>query len=296
MRSLSLGVYVPNAVTERPRIAQLEATLGAPFDIVSVYFAWQRGLDTAIFDELRAILAENRIPLVTWEPWRGPVAAGGDPGNDPVFSLARILAGDFDVYIRDWLRQIAALPGRVYLRPMHEMNGNWYPWCGTTNGNEANDYVWVWRYLRLLADRVGVYNVTWVWSPYAASVPDIDANSIEGYYPGDDYVDRVALDGYNWGLSQSWSRWQEFDEIFGDAYRRVAALTRRPIMLAELGASETGGSKADWIRRTFARMAESYPRIDAVVWFDVAKECDWRIDSSPASLKAFREAAINPRV
>ena len=290
MRSLKLGLYVPNALTDHPRIEQLEAALVAPFDIVSVYFAWQRGLDAAIFEELRTILAANRTPLVTWEPWRGPVAAGDQPANDPAFSLARILAGEFDAYIQGWLSELATLPGRVYLRPLHEMNGNWYPWCGTTNGNDADDYVLVWRHLRSLADRVGVRNVTWVWSPYVVSVPDTDANALEAYYPGDDYVDWVGLDGYNWGLSQSWSQWQEFDEIFGAAYRRVVALTRRPVMLAELGASETGGSKAGWISRTFAGIALRYPRIEAVVWFDVDKECDWRIDSSPASLDAFRSA------
>jgi hypothetical protein len=32
------------------------------------------------------------------------------------------------------------------------------------------------------------------------------------------------------------------------------------------------------------------PRVLALVWFDRVKETDWRVNSSPASLAAFRKA------
>ena len=31
-----------------------------------------------------------------------------------------------------------------------------------------------------------------------------------GTYPGDDYVDYISIDGYNWGTAQSWSGLEVF--------------------------------------------------------------------------------------
>ncbi len=51
----------------------------------------------------------------------------------------------------------------------------------------------------------GASNVSWVWNPnvsYTGSTP------LGGLYPGDGYVDWVALDSYNWGTTVSWHGWQ----------------------------------------------------------------------------------------
>jgi endoglucanase len=40
---------------------------------------------------------------------------------------------------------------------------------------------------------------------------------------------------------------------------------------------------------------EDFPRIRAVIWFHARKEADWRVNSSPEALSAFREAlALSP--
>lgn len=36
------------------------------------------------------------------------------------------------------------------------------------------------------------------------------------YYPGDEYVDWVSMDGYNVAKAESWSHWMEPVEVFGD--------------------------------------------------------------------------------
>ena len=50
-------------------------------------------------------------------------------------------------------------------------------------------------------------------------------------YPGDAYVDWVALDGYNWGALRI--GWQTFSQVFGDSYNALVALTSKPIMICE---------------------------------------------------------------
>jgi hypothetical protein len=62
-------------------------------------------------------------------------------------------------------------------------------------------------------------------------------------------------------------------------------------MIAEIGCAEAGGNKATWIQEAFRALSEIYRRVEVVVWFNINKECDWRIDSSPEALNAFRKAA-----
>jgi len=168
------------------------------------------------------------------------------------------------------------------------MNGNWYPWCGTVNENQPEEYVQTWRYLHDIFREVGATQVRWVWCPYACSYPDSPRNTISCYYPGDAYVDWIGLDGYNWGTTQPWSRWQSFAEIFSPAYDIVTHLTDKPLMIAESASSESGGSKAEWIR-SLEKLKNSFPRLDGFIWFNVQKECDWRIDSSAQALQAFKD-------
>ena len=121
-------------------------------------------------------------------------------------------------------------------------------------------------------------------------MPSSSWNQIANYYPGDDYVDWLCMDGYNWGTSQFLTRWQSFDDIFRSTYEQLRALNAtKPMMIGEMASSELGGDKAAWIEDAFERLIQDYPQIRAVIWFDLDKETNWRIDSSPASLKAFTE-------
>jgi beta-mannanase len=169
------------------------------------------------------------------------------------------------------------------------MNGNWYPWCGTVNDNRPQEFILAWKHLYGLFARERLDHVKWVWSPYALSVPTTAANEMECYYPGDEYVDWIGLDGYNWGDTREWSRWQTFESVFGCAYRAVTRMSAKPIMIPEMGCAESGGSKATWIRDAVLSIREAYPRLGAVTWFNVNKECDWRVESSDESLSSFRE-------
>jgi hypothetical protein len=79
---------------------------------------------------------------------------------------------------------------------------------------------------------------------------------------------------------------QSFEEIFASLYDDYA--DRKPLMICEVGCAEPGGDKAAWIRSMGSALKDRFPRVDALVLFDANKETDWRINSSPASLAAFR--------
>jgi beta-mannanase len=290
---IKLGLYDPGCPSRLAPVKEAEAYLGAPVQVISWYQAWGSRFRRCCPHLIREAHGRGLMPLITWEPWKLPEdLPGSPPESQPDFSLEKIASGRYENYVRSWAQTLASLEVPLFLRPLHEMNGNWYPWGGSVNGNDAYTFRHAWKYLRQVFREEGAGNVAWVWCPYAQSVPETPENALEAYFPGESEVDWLALDGYNWGASQPWARWQSLPQVFEEAYRRLSTLTpHKPMMMAEVGCAEEGGDKAGWIKEGLAALSEKFPRVEILVWFNIKKECDWRLDSSPASLSAFREQA-----
>ena len=272
------GVSMPGVPGDLSSLTSLSSTLGRAPRQVMWYVAWSDNTDFPT-SQATQVAATGAVPVITWEPW--------NPANgvaQPAYALDRITAGDFTTYETAWAKQVKAYGKPVVLRFAHEMNGNWYPWSAQTNGNTAGDYVAAWRQVRSMFSRQGVTNVTWSWSP---NVPYTGSTPLSSLYPGDAYVDEVALDGYNWGSTQPWSAWTSFWDLFSSGVTQLRSLTAKPLFIAEVATTEAGGSKPAWISDMFATLA-AHPEIRGFTWFDHAKETDWRIDSSTESLDAFR--------
>lgn len=284
---MKFGLYQLHEPLKESDLTNIEKEYGTPVQIISVYRAWNRCSVKDDLPWLERLKSTTRDILLTWEPWKIP-ASTERPYEQPDFTLSNIISGRYDVYIRAFARELATFPHTVFLRVMHEMNGNWYPWCGSVNGNSPEAFIAAWNHIRNLVNKEAASRIQWVWSPYASSYPLTPFNKIEDYFPSDEVIDWVAMDGYNWGCAREWSVWQSFEEIFSEAYKTLAALSRRPIMIGELASTEKDGNKALWITEAIHALEKKFPRIKAVIWFDVNKECDWRIASSPESLEAFR--------
>ncbi|MEA2125218.1 MAG: hypothetical protein QOI80_2000, partial [Solirubrobacteraceae bacterium] len=200
-------------------IDALQSKLGRHIDIVNWYQQWADGGWTKDFhaEVLGAVTGSGRTPLLTWEPW--DPAAGAD---QPQFRLRKIADGDFDAYMGQWADALRDAGTDVYLRPMHEMNGNWYPWGATIGDNTPDLYIKAWRHMHDVFAAHGADNVKFVWCPVPFSVPAKPGNELEDYYPGTRYVDILSLDGYNWGSDHpDWGGWQSFESVFGAAYKRL---------------------------------------------------------------------------
>lgn len=239
------------------------------------------------------------IPMITWEP---------------EMSLAAINSGTYDQAISAYAANAAAWNHPLRIRFAHEMiendiddGGDWYSWQDQPEAYKA-------AFQRIVtAFRTENANqVQFVWCPnhYPA-----DADLVKKYYPGGDYVDWLCMDGYNWTNQNGdpgYPDWQTFDQIFAPLYTVFTSDTAffgdKPVMIGEFGSCEAsavndpGLSKADWITETMNTIkGETYPKIRAFYWFNADKsgsanqyECNWRIDSSPASETAFRNAVSDP--
>ncbi len=285
---LALGAYVAGVPTNPKALDDFAAMVGVMPAVVMWYVGWGTSSPGA-FDHasMESVTARGAVPMVTWMPWESEALGV----NQPAFALRTIIAGAHDAYIRQWARDAAAWGKPLYLRFAHEMNGSWYPWSPGVNGNTSAEFVAAWRHVHDLFRQEGATNVRWVWSP---NVIGPGSGPFADMYPGDDYVDWVALGGYNWGPSGPYRAWLSLTELFAYSYDVLTTITTKPVMIAETASSEVGGDKAAWITQgLLTDVLTRMPRVRAVVWFHEQKEADWRVNSSSAALAAFRQVAAS---
>jgi mannose-6-phosphate isomerase-like protein (cupin superfamily) len=280
---VALGVFLPGATEDPTLLDAFAEQTGAMPAIVHWYQPW--GLTDPVLerDLADAALARDALPMVSWEPWAGP-----DSG--PEWDLDRIIAGEHDAWIDAWARDVADWGRPLLVRPMHEMNGDWVPWGLGARGNTADELVAAWHHMVDRVRAAGAANVAWVWCPNTLLPGQTGYADI---WPGEDRVDWLCLDGYNWGpdLGQPWRSPTQLFESSVEAIERLADL---PLMVGETASTESGGDKAAWIRRGLARLHQRLPQVRAIVWFNEPREAPWPIDSSPEALAAYRALAASP--
>ena len=249
---------------------------GSHLDLIS-YFALFDINDWNATEEYANVAKENGSTLVvTW-------MANGYGAQDLVDGMA-------DSYIRDYAKGVKNYGEEIWLRPLHEANGDWYDWgvgkagAGNTDANVAEAF----RHIVNIFREENVTNVKWVWTTNASNAGK--GSTLTGNYPGDEYVDYISIDGYNWGKCQSWSNWQTFSQVIKKAYDALAKIDKS-LFIAEISSSELGGNKAEWITDMFEHFATDFSRVFAVMWFSQSKEAnegDWALNTSQAAVDAWK--------
>ena len=252
-------------------------------DVVMWFTDWERGTFDA--GQARAVAKRGSVPEISWEPWDSRV---GLRRPQPKYTLESIIDGGHDAYIRRFAEAVRRYGEPVRLRFAQEMNGSWYPWSESQNGNSRGQFVKAWRHVHATFAATGATNVTWIWSPVVGTIPAWE-------YPGSSQVDVVGLSGFNGGTILYVKRWRTFPGLFDHSLDAIHALAPgKPVELTEVGSTEHGGDKAEWIRTMFAEIHRRH-YIRSIIWFNVRKETDWRIESSPAAQAAFAEGAASVR-
>jgi len=286
------GAFLPGADQDQSVVTKFTSTVGRQPAIVTTYQQWA---GEPAFPAAAAQWMHERgtVPLIVWEPWQ-PDLTGKAAVEQPAYRLSVIASGGFDSYVRRYADQIRAYAGPVFLETLHEMNGTWYPWGGTVNGNTPADYVAAWRHLHDVFQAEGATNVTWTWTPNGETVPNTAANRPVAYWPGAQYVDWVGIDSYNWGPSGV-TEWRTFAQMF-DANLAMLSTFGKPIVIAETASVEKGGDKAAWITTLFETLTgPDHDVVGAVVWFNKpVPGFDWRTSTSAASQAAFNAGVARP--
>jgi hypothetical protein len=269
------------------KLKDFEKLVDKKMAIAHVYRGWDELSEDSFVKELNQLSNSGWMPMVSSSPhYVGDCNAPGVP------LYAAIAQGRCDDLMHQIARSFKAYGKPVLFRFAWEMNIPTLPWSLTMTKSTTGDYVSAWRRFHQIMVEEGATNVKWVFSPNAKSYAE--DMSYKPIYPGDDVVDWVALDGYNWGTTQTWSKWSSFTDVFKDSYDEIITLApTKPLMLGEINSANVGGDQSEWLADALGtQIPTNFPKIKAVVLFDEDKTSldgvDWRIENSHKSIGVLR--------
>ena len=275
---LRFGVAVKGA--DPALVEEIETASGVPVGIVRVFARWDTAFPSpnhqALLDAGRTIHLSIRPRtddgLVI--PWAELATA--EPGSP---THERLVA---------WVDAVASYGDQIYFTLNHE------PETVDSRANgRPDEFVAAWRRTVELLRAAGGDEVRTVLvlgrGPY-------ETGEVAQWYPGDDVVDVVGVDPYNWHRCQGTDRpWASARELLSAALD-FAVERGKPLAIPEIASTEDLGDpnrKAAWILELAATVADPDigPHLEFVAWFNVHDpswpDCRWAIDSSPASASAF---------
>jgi hypothetical protein len=265
-----LGVYESGPPLTYQPDADFVKTAGRRPNLVGYYSGWPERFATSFADTVHRHGAITMLQM------------------DPTYaSIQKIVAGDYDGYLRSYADSVRDFGHQVVIGFGHEMNATWYSWgYGQVR---PRTFVAAWRHIVTLFRGQGAGNVTWLWTLQA---DEPGTGPIAAWWPGASYVTWVGIDGYYYRRSDT------FAGVFGKTIAQVRGITGKPVLLSETAVGPVAGQAAK-IGDLFAGMRQ-YQAL-GLVWFDIAQDQgiyhqDWRIEDSPAAAAAFRRGASTLRL
>jgi hypothetical protein len=170
---------------------------------------------------------ENPWQLSNWKgspytmTWGVPMLPCGAPDTQcstNVSDFDLVANGGANGYFETLAKNLVANGfGSSYIRLGWEMNGNWMGWsiCNQDDSaltSWAGDFVPAFRNIVTSMRSVSGANFKFVWNPDESSNTSCPGANMENFYPGDAYVDEVALDAYDWigePTSSDQARWSD---------------------------------------------------------------------------------------
>ncbi|HEX6780663.1 MAG TPA: glycosyl hydrolase [Solirubrobacterales bacterium] len=237
-----------------------------------------QGQEWATWDKLEAEATHARgaIPLITM-------------GLGDGVTIEDVAKGEQDAAIEKWAQEAKAWGHPFFFAPWWEMNGAWFPWGREPELKKA------WQRFHDVVAGQGATNVTWTWVVNSIWF-DPESNPTL-YYPGDAYVDWIALDSYNWGRNPAQpDKWLTPDQTISPTLKLMReAAPAKPVAILENASSEFGGNKTDYIREMLTTYLPHHPEIGAYFWFNWNhpkgdKRADWPIETSAPAQQQFRKA------
>ena len=226
-------------------------------------------------------------------------------GNEAI-TPAGLAHGKGDRVLIDLAQALDRFGSFAYIRPYAEMNGYWNPYSaynsnGTYRGraHSTKNFRRAFRRTYLIVhggsvadinaklvgagmpklDRTSdlpVNDVKVIWNPQGFGSPDLKANSADAYYPGDNYVDVVANDLYDYGRGVEW-------EANLDLYR---AHPDKPYAIGEWGLGP-GIDHPDFVQK-MASFVSSHSRVETIVYYRSQTGSTFDLSSKPESRAAYK--------
>ncbi len=281
-----------NGQSELAALSEFTPLVGRQPSVVRVFRTWEASWP----DSYSAALAANgQLPMLSIKAMRNNGA------RIPWADIANAPAGSqLDLELRSWAQRVGSFPGPIYVAFNHE------PEAATNLSNgTATDFIAAWRRFVEVFGEEGVTNVKFIWimTDYSFWVSQTDRRYAPKWYPGDEWVDAVGADAYNWFTCRGASEpWRTLESV-ADPLRRFALLhPDEEAWLPEFGSVEDPNNpqrKAQWLveaRDLFKR--PGWEQFKGVSYFNMRAStvyaCNWYVDSSQAALNAFKAMGADP--
>ena len=264
-------------------------------DVNLDFISWGVHKQTYLDNTLEAV---KPIPAISF----GTVNKYGNEAITP----AGLAKGKGDRVLIDLAQALDRFGSFAYIRPYAEMNGYWNPYSAYNSNGTYRGRAHSTKKLRMAFRRTYLIvhggsvadinaklvdsgmpkldrtndlpenDVKVIWNPQGFGSPDIKANSAAAYYPGDNYVDVVANDLYDYGRGVEW-------EANLDLYR---AHPDKPYAIGEWGLGP-GIDHPDFVQK-MASFVSSHSRVETIVYYRSQTGSTFDLSSKPKSRAAYK--------
>lgn len=286
-----IGVFGENSMQ---RVLEYEAWLGRKVDVILCTVDFQKWENYRYADWLsKTVYGERGTRRLVYDV---PIIIEGA-------SYAEAKTGAYDEHWRCLAESIVSNNPGVYdilIRPSHEMNGDWFPWCvGGSRQAMIPDFIASWQ--RFHAIFRGVAGGERFRFSFSSSEGASDPRPM---WPGDAYVDLVGYDVYwkpksmsgeGWETDDPKEAWEKRTSPYGYNAWNLAGMVAfaqskgKPFQVDEWG---VWGPKADAFIESMAAFLEANHVRSQTYWNSNAAypgELHHREKEWPASTKAFRK-------
>lgn len=271
--ALSLGVSAALFAQIGCASASTPAYLGAVGDVAGISKAGPMTGTHAYAHLDQKVPTARMITVRTNESWKSVAAA--KPGSAIYNDLVR------------WANTLKSRPGPILFAYHHEPEAS-----GSVRYGSAADYIAAYRHVVSVFRAQGVHNVEYVWqmTAWAFEAPAGDRRYAAKWYPGNDVVDDVGSDAYNWyNCGPGNGQWYELSRVANPSLAFARAHGKQ-LVLAEW-ASQRDARRAQWVRNAKSYLVANENSIRGAFYFQHVdtggnRGCDWFLRSSD-ELSAF---------
>lgn len=190
--------------------------------------------------------------------------------------LEGVVRGRYDHPLRAWADAAARYREPVLIHFLRQFNQNTHPWSIAANDKNASLVPQAFEHVvKLFRDR-HADNVRWVWGPNVFPLPAAGWNDWTKAYPGDAYVDFVALEGLDFGNSGTIALPMSFEQLFASPLRTLRGIApRKPVILASVATARTAEEREWWLGDMATALMERFPMVRGVVWYNQSDKVNW---------------------
>jgi Glycosyl hydrolase family 26 len=261
----------------------LETQIGRRLGAIRVYYNW----DSPFPDTDLNWFVANGYPLLlsvkservnhTFLQWRA--IADAQPGSAIHNDIVR------------WATRIKNLGVHVYFTFNHE------PETTLNNSGTGADFIAAWRKVVTVFREQGVTNADYLWIMTAFSFKAQDRRRAIDWFPGDAWIDYMGADAYNWYNCRPGTNnpWNSLEKLLNPMRLFAQGHTIKGLMVPEYASTEDPAQpnrKAQWFNDARALFKKAgWEGFKAILYYNKTSKypnCRWFVNSSTASLNAFR--------